>query len=136
MFNPLALSGFVLASRQLASVGARTFDITNSCPTSVDLYINGENQGPIASGATTSRTFDDNWSGYIYTDANGGNASGVNTTKAGFYGPVSFSSYLFGPYLNRPETDYYYLVVDPAHFNTKIAVSVPSLPPVSISSRC
>jgi hypothetical protein len=86
---------------------ARTYKITNNCPLAITLYITGQNQGTLAHGATITRTLDENFSSFIFTDANGGNADGSGTTRAGFFGP----------------DDYYYAVADPAvRFNTGVLI--------------
>lgn len=70
----------------------RHYSIVNSCPSAVTLYINGESQGSLAAnGGTTTRDFNNTWSGLIYTDANGGNKNGTRTTRAGFFGDVSMT---------------------------------------------
>jgi hypothetical protein len=67
----------------------REYIITNNCPAPIALYINGVGQGTLpASGGSTQRTLDNNFSGFIYTDANGGNQNGAGTTRAGFFGEV------------------------------------------------
>jgi hypothetical protein len=74
---------------------ARQYLITNKCPKPITLFINGESQGTLtANGGSTQRTFDNTFSGLIYTDANGGNQNGVGTTRAGFFGQVSHPAYL------------------------------------------
>lgn len=73
-----------------SSTLARLYTIFNDCPQNINLYINGVSQGSLGVGATTTRELEENWSGFIYTDANGGNGStGERTTRAGFYGEVS-----------------------------------------------
>jgi hypothetical protein len=99
-----------LALTPLAVVG-RHFIIQNQCPSQINLYINGEYQGPLSRGGQTERDFDSHFSGFIYTDANGGNQNGLGTTRAGFYG----------------EYEYYYVVVDPNHFNTGVTISTGQL---------
>jgi hypothetical protein len=78
-----------LAAAAAPGAFARLYTITNGCPQAITLYINGESQGKLAVGATTTRTMNENWSGFIYTDANGGSQTGTRTTRAGFYGDVS-----------------------------------------------
>ncbi|KAL0955381.1 hypothetical protein HGRIS_001629 [Hohenbuehelia grisea] len=90
-------------------VAVKQFNITNSCPFSINLYINGELQpGPIASyGGFTLRTFPEGWSGFIYTDLNQGNQDGAGTVRAGFLG----------------SSNYYYVVTDPNWFNVGVSIS-------------
>ncbi|KAF8148280.1 ricin B lectin domain-containing protein [Crassisporium funariophilum] len=96
--NLLAVLPTVLAVRQ--------FTILNRCPQPIALYINGQTQGTLEANTGTNRTFEDTWSGLIYTTANAGNANGAGTTRAGFYG----------------ETNYYYIVKDPNHLNTGVSI--------------
>lgn len=53
------------------------------------MYINGQSRGHIKREATVTKSFSSKWSGFIYTDANGGSVKGSKTTRAGFYGEVS-----------------------------------------------
>jgi len=99
----LFLGVFALSAPQTL---ARLYTILNDCPQSVNYYINGQSQGSLSKGATTTRQFAEIWSGFIYTDANGGSADGIRTTRAGFYG----------------EGDMYYIVIDPARLNTGIRI--------------
>jgi len=75
------------------AVAERIFTIRNRCPQSITVYINGQTQGLLAMNDFKNRTFEDSWSGLIYTDSNGGNANGAGTTRAGFYGQVSIPCY-------------------------------------------
>lgn len=68
---------------------ARTYTIVNNCPQGINVLISGVSQGRLATGASITRTQTENWSGFIFTDANGGSATGERTTRAGFYGDVS-----------------------------------------------
>lgn len=80
----------LLASPITLVLGVREYIILNQCPSAITLYINGESQGSLAAnGGSTTRELIDNWSGFIYTDANGGNQNGTGTTRAGFYGQAS-----------------------------------------------
>lgn len=76
----------------LPVVFARVFTILNRCPLPVTLYVSGGRQGILnADGGTTQREFPEDWSGYIYTDANGGDGEkSLRVARAGFYGLVSF----------------------------------------------
>ncbi|KIM35445.1 carbohydrate-binding module family 13 protein [Hebeloma cylindrosporum] len=94
---------FWLSATTLAE---RIFTIRNRCTQSITLYINGQTQGLLATNGFTNRTFEDSWSGLFYTDANGGNANGAGTTRAGFYG----------------QTNYYYIVKDPKLFNAGVSI--------------
>jgi len=85
----------------------RVMTIVNRCPTSINLFINGQAQGTLnQDGGSTSRTYDDNFSGLIYSTANGGQSNGAQSTRAGFYG----------------QTNYYYIVKDPNHLNVGISI--------------
>jgi hypothetical protein len=85
MFKPTLLASLLYLT---TSVTARLYTIQNNCPQGITLYINGVSQGRLAAGAVTTRTQTENWSGFIYTDANGGSVTGERTTRAGFYGEV------------------------------------------------
>ncbi|KAF9456845.1 ricin B lectin domain-containing protein [Collybia nuda] len=90
----------------IQALATRKYSIVNSCPSAVTLYINGESQGLLAAnGGTTTRDFPNTWSGFIYTDANGGNQNGAGTTRAGF------------------SSNYYYMVADTQGFNTGISIT-------------
>ena len=71
----------------------RLFTLVNNCPTPVDTYINSDPQGSLSPGAQLSRSLADNFTGNIYTAANGGNPNGVSATKAAFYGVVGTQLY-------------------------------------------
>jgi hypothetical protein len=104
-----SLSFFSLASLVFpALVNANThYDIINNCGISINLFINGENQGVLASaGGSTTRDLPETWSGLIYTDFNRGNQDGYGTVRAGFYGP----------------SKYYYIVTDPAWQNVGLSI--------------
>ncbi|KAF9483148.1 G-X-X-X-Q-X-W domain-containing protein [Pholiota conissans] len=90
----------------------RIFTIENHCPSTIKVFSGGQLRGSIAPRRSISKTFPDDWSGFIYTDANGGSAKGSKSTKAGFFG----------------ETDYYYIVKDRKGFNAGVSV-VPKATP-------
>ncbi|RDB27192.1 Endo-1,4-beta-xylanase A [Hypsizygus marmoreus] len=86
---------------------ARQYKVVNRCPETVPLFIGGQLQVNLtAKGGTFTKNLPGN-AGFFYTTANGGNADGSGTTRAGFFG----------------DNDYYYIVVDPAHMNTGIAIT-------------
>ncbi|KAF8069880.1 G-X-X-X-Q-X-W domain-containing protein [Lyophyllum atratum] len=85
---------------------ARLYTIFNNCPQSVGLYMNENYQGILGKGATATHQLPEGWSGFIFTDANGGSATGERTTRAGFYG----------------EDDYYYIVIDPSRLNIGVRI--------------
>jgi hypothetical protein len=67
----------------------RQYNVLNKCPSAITLYINGTSQRSLsANGGFIQNIFDNNFEGFIYTDANGGNQNGTRTTRAGFYGNV------------------------------------------------
>ncbi|KAF8890489.1 hypothetical protein BD779DRAFT_1469382 [Infundibulicybe gibba] len=103
----------LLASLPIIRALARDYTIINRCPTDITLFVNGQNEGVLrANGGSVDKPYPKPWSGFIYTDANGGNgATGSGTTRAGFYG----------------EDGYYYVVVDPNHFNTGVTIAPKSL---------
>ncbi|KAJ6587539.1 G-X-X-X-Q-X-W domain-containing protein [Mycena vulgaris] len=106
MIELSALLGALLVVVPTA-LATRLYNITNNCPIPVTLYINGESRGTLASsGGFTTRTVDNNWSGFIYTDANQGNIDGSGTVRAGFFG----------------EDNYYYLVQDPSWVNVGLSI--------------
>ncbi|KAF8642814.1 hypothetical protein AX16_009403 [Volvariella volvacea WC 439] len=107
----LVLAASLLASNPVVSVLGRRFVIRNDCPLPINYYINGESQGPLwANGGQVDRQLIDNFSGFIYTDANGGNQNGVGTTRAGFF----------------LERGYYYIVIDPDYLNTGVSITTNS----------
>ena len=55
----------------------------NKCPTSINLYIAGNLDSTLATGASVVKSLGID-AGFFYTDANGGSASGA-ATRAGFY---------------------------------------------------
>ncbi|GLB34535.1 putative G-X-X-X-Q-X-W domain-containing protein [Lyophyllum shimeji] len=98
---------FILAGL-LGVLADRQYTIKNSCPSSITLFINGAAQSVLKpAGGTFQTTVPNDWSGFIYTDANGGNQNGTGTTRAGFYG----------------QDGYYYIVKDPAYFNTGVTIT-------------
>jgi hypothetical protein len=88
---PSYLGFLTLLTFPLPSFAIRHYYIINNCTLPINLYINSESQGPLASyGAEkTTRDFLDGWSGLIYNDFNQGNPDGAGTVRAGFYGTVS-----------------------------------------------
>ncbi|GLB44971.1 putative G-X-X-X-Q-X-W domain-containing protein [Lyophyllum shimeji] len=87
---------------------ARLYTLANNCPQTINWYLSGLNvtQGSVAKGATITQEVEEIWSGFVYTDANGGSADGKGSTKAGFYG----------------EGDMYYIVVDSPRINAGIRI--------------
>ncbi|KAF8883643.1 ricin B lectin domain-containing protein, partial [Gymnopilus junonius] len=92
-------------------ISSDVFSIVNLCPHTITLYINGESHGPLSTFTAINATFNNTWSGMIYTDANGGRGNGNSTMRAGFYGSVRAS--------------YYYIVKD-ADMNTGLSI-IPQL---------
>ena len=66
--------------------------VTNKCPSSITLYINGNLESTLATGASTTKTLGVADTGLFYTDANGGSQNCVESTRAGFYGDVRSST--------------------------------------------
>ncbi|CAA7262364.1 unnamed protein product [Cyclocybe aegerita] len=95
----VTLAPFVRATRH--------YSIVNNCPLSINLYINGESQGSLASQAVTTRDFADGFSGFIYTDFNRGNVDGAGTVRAGFFG----------------DAGYYYIVKDTNWLNVGVGIT-------------
>ncbi|KAF6741660.1 hypothetical protein DFP72DRAFT_1054844 [Ephemerocybe angulata] len=61
---------------------ASQFVIHNSCPSAINLYIGGQLDSRIPTGGSVTKF---SAPGFFYTDANGGNANGAGTLRAGFY---------------------------------------------------
>ncbi len=90
---PLSLIGGVLPLLSVVGVDAeRIYTIKNKCPATIKVYSGGHPRGTVAAGRSITKSFPDNWDGFIYTNANGGTVKGSKTTKAGFYGEVSSGS--------------------------------------------
>ncbi|PPQ65558.1 hypothetical protein CVT24_010821 [Panaeolus cyanescens] len=81
--------------------------ISNRCPTSIPLYINGKSSGRLSPGTAITKAFDKDWHGQIYTSLNGGLPSGKNATRAGFFG----------------SSGYYYVLQDPDYFNVGVSIT-------------
>lgn len=83
----------VLLFPGLGAVARRHYDIVNNCPSSIEYFINGASQGDLAAGATASHDLLSDFSGYIYTGANGGNLEdGTHFSRAVFRGTVRSST--------------------------------------------
>ncbi|TFK22301.1 hypothetical protein FA15DRAFT_524208 [Coprinopsis marcescibilis] len=83
------------------------FAIYNNCRTSLDIYINGEKAATLTGREPLIREFEDGWSGYIYSDANGGSQDGsIGTLRAGFFGDGR-----------------YFMVRDPAWINSPLSIN-------------
>ncbi|RDB27204.1 Endo-1,4-beta-xylanase A [Hypsizygus marmoreus] len=97
----------VLTAPALLVSAARQITITNKCPSTITIYRNGNSQGSLSSGSSSTSSVSNNFNGFYYTNANGGSSSGADTTRAGFYG----------------QSGYYYLVTDPNGFNTAVTIT-------------
>lgn len=85
----ISLIGGLLPLLSVVGVNAeRIYTIKNKCPVTIKVYSGGHPRGTIAAGRSITKSFPDNWDGFIYTNANGGTVKGSKTTKAGFYGEV------------------------------------------------
>lgn len=84
--SPLDLS-LDIHSRQLPPAD-RYYQIKNNCPTDINLYSAGVLQRSLAAGETTTQYATGFVPGPFYTDANGGSAGGVGSTKAAFWDRV------------------------------------------------
>ncbi len=71
--------------------GTFVIDINNECPSDVPLFINAGFDSIISRGATVTKTFPANFSGLIYSTANGGLGTGRLVTSAGFHLEVRVS---------------------------------------------
>ncbi|KAF9443177.1 carbohydrate-binding module family 13 protein [Macrolepiota fuliginosa MF-IS2] len=86
----------------------RHFEIVNSCPSAIELRINGTLETTLAPGGNTTRDYGSWFGGYMYSNANGGNlVTGRHIGRAGFHG----------------EQDYYWIVVDHDYLNTGISIA-------------
>ncbi|KAG9222086.1 hypothetical protein CCMSSC00406_0009303 [Pleurotus cornucopiae] len=92
-----------------SALADKTFviNINNECPSDVPLFINAGFDSIIPRGAGVTKTFPGNFSGLIYSTANGGLGTGRLVTSAGFH----------------LEDDYYYILKDQTHFNMGVTVS-------------
>ncbi|KAF9568159.1 ricin B-like lectin [Agrocybe pediades] len=103
---PVALIALAAAGAA-APTESMEYAIRNNCPAPLAVYINGRSQGILRRDTSLNRRLDASWSGFIYSSSNGGNANGVGTTRAAFYG----------------ETDYYYIVKQEGGFNMGVSIS-------------
>ncbi len=124
----------LLSSASLRAVATRHYDIVNNCPSSIDLFINGESQGALAAGATTTRDFVSAWSGFIYTTSNSDRSDGSHTTRAGFFGEVRPEAFeFFSNSSSVPsQENYYYIVIDLDIFNTAVSITPINKAPVRL----
>ncbi len=67
-----------------SALADRTFVINNACPSDVPLFIEAEGLGTIPRGANVTKTFPSNFTGLIYSTANGGSGTGRLVTSARF----------------------------------------------------
>jgi hypothetical protein len=88
----------VLSWGVLGVFADRQLNLINACPQAITIFVSGESQGSIASGATVTKSVPDDWSGFIYSNVNApeGN-TGAGTTKAGFVAEVR-SSHLYASF--------------------------------------
>ncbi|KAF9034319.1 ricin B lectin domain-containing protein [Panaeolus papilionaceus] len=114
MLLPILFTSLFFNTLFAQSLAGRLFTIVNRCPESISPFINGVNQGTLSPDGMLNITFTDNWSGLIYTSANGGSSTGAGTTRAGFFG----------------DAHYYYIVKDASSFNTGVMV-VPNAAPAN-----
>lgn len=110
-----------------SALADKTFviNINNECPSDVPLFINAGFDSIIPRGAGVTKTFPGNFSGLIYSTANGGLGTGRLVTSAGFHLEVRetipiMSKLSFMRYL---QDDYYYILKDETHFNMGVTVS-------------
>ncbi|KAF4604522.1 hypothetical protein EYR40_003296 [Pleurotus pulmonarius] len=87
--------------------GTFVVDINNNCPSDVPLFINAGFDSIIARRGSVTKTFPTDFSGLIYSTANGGLGTGRLVTSAGFH----------------LEDDYYYILKDETHFNMGVTIS-------------
>jgi hypothetical protein len=71
-------------------VEARSFTVINKCPRWIRIWVDGNSQGWLSPNSGSKvLNYPNDFSGLIYTNANGGNQDGSRTTRAGFEGQVS-----------------------------------------------
>ncbi|KAL4259364.1 Ricin B lectin domain-containing protein [Pleurotus pulmonarius] len=102
-----ALSLSVVALGLVPATLAVHFNVTNNCPNSLTLFINGENRGVLGNnGGNVHSDVPRDWSGDIWTSSYQGSASGDKSTRASFH----------------LEEGYYFIVSDFSRFNTGVSI--------------
>ncbi|KAF8060649.1 G-X-X-X-Q-X-W domain-containing protein [Lyophyllum atratum] len=86
----------VLAAAATLASAVREITIVNRCPSPLNVYINGKWNHWLRNGGSAVSPFSNDFSGFIYTDANGGSQSGAECV--------------------------YYLVTDPKGFNVGMSI--------------
>ncbi|KAG5650304.1 hypothetical protein H0H81_012686, partial [Sphagnurus paluster] len=108
MASHLVTQLFVLTAFAAMVSATRQFVLVNNCPSGINVYANGRWDSWLeGEGGSRVRGLADDFSGLIYTDANGGSQLGFSTTRAGFNG----------------DDGYYYLVTDPNYFNVEMSIT-------------
>ncbi|GLB36919.1 putative G-X-X-X-Q-X-W domain-containing protein [Lyophyllum shimeji] len=105
-----SLPGHFLTLAVAATLASAVREITlvNSCPAPINIFVNGNWVDYLPdNGGTSLMSFNNNFTGFIYTDVNGGSETGVGTTRAGFFG----------------QNGYYYIVLDPNHLNVGMDIT-------------
>ncbi|TFK72657.1 hypothetical protein BDN72DRAFT_957163 [Pluteus cervinus] len=92
------------------AVLANSIQIRNSCPDTINFYVNSHLEGTLAPNGVTTRDYDLGESVVIYSDAYGGAPDSTGSTQAGIWG--------YGT------TNWYYLLIDPNHFNMGVTIAV------------
>ncbi|KAF6746666.1 G-X-X-X-Q-X-W domain-containing protein [Ephemerocybe angulata] len=82
LLSSISLTSAIIEKRQ--SGYATQFIIRNSCPGPVQFYAGSSMEATLQPGDTHTR-FGYNYTDLFFTDANGGNANGAGTTRAGFF---------------------------------------------------
>lgn len=75
----------ITTSLCVAQIVQPTNTFINRCPAPINLVIGGNITGTIPAGGTVNTNLGFNTGGFFFTDANGGNANGVGTTRVGFF---------------------------------------------------
>ncbi|KAF7436141.1 hypothetical protein PC9H_002967 [Pleurotus ostreatus] len=120
-----ALSLSVVALGLVPATLAVHFNITNNCPNTLTLFINGENRGVLGNnGGNVHSDVPRDWSGDIWTSSYQGSASGDKSTRASFH----------------LEEGYYFIVSDFSRFNTGVSIKpnrgeVVTLPELHVKRR-
>ena len=95
---------FTTASSCVAQMIQPTNMFINKCPAPINVVVGGNITGIIPAGGTLNTNLGFNTGGFFFADANGGNANGLGTTRAGYFIQVLCVSSFFS-YLNSSSVD-------------------------------
>lgn len=91
-YHKMQLLAYLLLMPTISLAFERTYNITNNCPSAINLYVNGVFDSVMPKDGQITKIFDNAQAESFYTDANGGSANDVGSTTAGFGGVSSFVS--------------------------------------------